>query len=136
MRKLLAGLFLALTAIVACGAAPLPEELVGVWSTAGAEFRGSALLKGQALYLADDGMGASIGGDGSAVIGVKMAVAGFDPGTGTLKIDIYDGGRIVAHGKLRYDPNDRSIRDESKKPIKYLRRDISITPALRKAIGF
>ena len=47
----------------------IPPELVGIWATDGSQFRGEALMKGSALYLDTDGIGAMVGGDGAEVLG-------------------------------------------------------------------
>jgi hypothetical protein len=111
---------------------PIPPDLVGIWATEGSEFRGQAIMKGQAIYLDTDGIGASIGGDGRAVIGVRLVVTSYDPSSHMLAIELTEHGKVMAKGTMTYDRIKKEIVDAGRR---YHRRFDAVTPELRKSIG-
>lgn len=111
----------------------LPPELVGVWATEGSQFKGDALMKGQALYLDTDGTGASIGGDGKAVIGVRVVVTSFDAKVNVLAIDLMEHEKTVANASMTYDPIHHVIVDGRQR---YHRRLDKVSGEMRKSIDF
>ncbi len=114
-------------------AVAIPAELAGIWATEGARFSGEALMQGQALYLGTDGVGASIGGDGKAVIGIRLDVTAYDPGTQKLLVAYSDQGRVVFRGQLSYDPI-RKILSSNPAP-QYQRYFETMSVETRKSLG-
>lgn len=122
-------------------ASSIPSYLVGVWATEGSEFRGEALMKGQALYLDTDGVGGVIAGDGEEVLGVRIVVTSYNPITKTLYFYAAEYGKVIFSGTFTYDstlPAIFSTKDltQSHDLIqRYLRRFDGVTPEVRKSIG-
>lgn len=102
MRKLFLTAILFLSSFAF--AAPVPDEVVGVWATPHSEFRGDAILEGDAIYLDSDGVGGWIGGNGKDVLGVRIVVTSFDPATHILAFKMTEYGRDGPTGTLVYDP--------------------------------
>jgi len=121
---------------VACtnAATSIPSALVGIWETEGSEFRGETLTKGQALYLDTDGIGASVGGDGRAVMGVRIVVISYNPSTNVLTLDLTENGRVVASGSMTYDPSNKLILDSNSKQ-RYERHSDSLSVEVRRSLG-
>ena len=130
-QVLLATILISLTTW-AVSAEPIPPNLIGIWATEGAEFRG------EAFYLDTDGIGAIVGGDGAAVIGVRVVVTSYNPSTNTLTFDLTEYGKIQASGSLSYHPIKRIISPIQgvifpKEPL--MRRFNTVSAAVRKSIG-
>jgi hypothetical protein len=121
--------------LLLCGATcfaaePIPTELVGVWATDIAKMRGYALFEGQAIYLKSDGSGALIGGP--PPIGFKITAA-FDPATSELEITAHEGQQRAIVGKLKYDPNSKTLSWPTDAPLH--RRYSEITDEMMKSMG-
>jgi hypothetical protein len=91
VKYLLAGPSL-LVGVTGDAATPLPPELIGIWATSGSQFHGDAVWKGQAIYLNSDGVGAIAGGDGSDVLGVRIAVTSYDATLHVIGLDLTENG--------------------------------------------
>ena len=121
-------------ACATAAAAPIPPDLVGIWATEGSEFKGEALWKGQALYLDIDGVGASAGGDGSDVIGVRIVVTSYNSVTNLLSFDITEYGKVVGSGTLTYELGRKTLFSP-KDRAHYHRRSNGISAEIRKGLG-
>ena len=133
MRTLL--LMLMLFAARFAIAAPLPDGLVGIWSTAGSEFRGDALFKGNAIYLDSDGVGAYVGGTDASVLGMRIVVTSFDPETHILDFYITDQGQAGPRSTLVYDPTARVLISEREGYKFELRKAGPLAAQMRKVLG-
>jgi hypothetical protein len=113
----------------------IPPELVGIWATDGSEFRGEAVMNGSAIYLDADGVGAMVGGDGTDVLGVRIAVTAYSSNTHILSIDITEQGKVVARATLTYDPVQKVIISPKDQNRIYHRRLNTLSAAMRKGLG-
>jgi hypothetical protein len=118
----------------ASAAVAIPAELTGIWATEGARFYGQALMQGQALYLGGDGVGASIGGDGKAVIGVRLEVTSYDPDAQKILVAYSDQGKIIFRGELSYDPVGKMILTTNA-ALRYRRYFETVSVETRKSLG-
>jgi hypothetical protein len=147
MRSLLVAIFSTVIALVSFGqgaqsrpaASPvpigIPAELVGIWATDGSVFRGEALTKGQALYLDVDGVGASISGNGSDVLGARFVVTAYDAATHTLNIAVTERGKVLFNGTLIFDPIQKTIVSTKGQNVPYRKRTDGFSPRLRSSLG-
>jgi hypothetical protein len=92
MKQLLVAAVLPLLLSGANAAVPIPPDLIGVWSSDGAVFRGEAIWNGSAIYLGVDGVGGFVGGNGTDVLGVRFVVTGYNAITHTLSVDMTEYG--------------------------------------------
>jgi hypothetical protein len=92
-------------------------------------------MKGSALYLDADGVGAMAGGDGSDVLGVRFVVTSYDPGTHALKVDLTENGKVVASEVMIYDPKQQAIFSAQDPEQRYRRRSNQVSAEIRKALG-
>jgi hypothetical protein len=102
MRKIFLITILFLSSFVT--AAPIPDEVVGVWATANSEFRGDAVVKGEAIYLDSDGVGGWIGANEKDVLGVRIVVTSFDPTIRTLTFKMIYNGNDGPTETVVHDP--------------------------------
>jgi hypothetical protein len=117
-------------------ATPLGKDLIGIWETKGSEFRGEALIKGHALYLDSDGVGAMVGApDYSTCIGIRVVVTSWDSTKNVLKIDLTDNGKTIESGTLNYDPTKKTIVSPSEPKEIYRRRAEKMSAGIRESIG-
>ena len=131
MRRMgiaLAAMSLTLVASTGHAADVLPVHLVGIWATNKSEFHGEALLRGQALYLDTDGVGAIVGGP--PPIGVRI-VATYDARTNRLSIKINEGGETRT-GTFTYEATRKMIVDGG---VEYHQQADDISAVTRKALG-
>ncbi|MGA2564055.1 MAG: hypothetical protein ABSF96_10885 [Steroidobacteraceae bacterium] len=113
----------------------IPPELVGIWATDGSQFRGEALIKGSALYLDTDGIGAMVGGDGVDVLGARIAATAYSQDTHLLNIDVTEYGKVVGSITLTYDPLQETIVSPKDQNRLYHRRLNTLSAAMRKSLG-
>jgi hypothetical protein len=66
---------------------------------------------------------------------VKVVVTSCSTNDGTIKLDVLEAGKVMAHGSLRYDAASKAILDESKHPQRYVRRASEISADIRKELG-
>jgi len=132
-KYLVAALLLVLRAS-ANAATPLPPEVAGVWGTAGSQFHGDDLWKGQAIYLDSDGVGGFVGGDGSDVLGVRLVVTSYDAKSQVIAFDLTEDGKVIDHGTLRYDKPEHTLVSP-KDSQRYYRHAEHVSAEIRKAIG-
>jgi hypothetical protein len=92
-------------------------------------------MKGSALYLGADGVGAMVGGDGDDVLGMRFVVTSYDPGTHTLKVDLTEDGKVVTSEVIVYDPKRQIIFSAKDPNQRYHRRSAQLSDEIRKAIG-
>ncbi|WP_038484226.1 hypothetical protein [Collimonas arenae] len=135
MRHILFAAIFSFYGADAIAATAIPTDLAGIWATEGTEFSGETLMKGQALYLDTDGMGASIGGDGKAVAGVQVVVTSYSPSTNSLGLDFTENGKVVISGTMTYDPIQRVIFSPTDSKQHYLRRFDALSAETRKSLG-
>ena len=113
---------------------PVGKDLEGIWETDGSEFRGEALIKGQALYIDSDGVGAAVGApDYSTCIGVRIVVTSWN--AKVLKIDLTDNGKVVGSESLKYNPNRKVLVSSTDSKEIYRRRSDKMTAAIRESLG-
>lgn len=116
-------------------AAPIPEDIVGIWATVPSEFRGAAVIKGDAIYLDADGAGEWIGGNGKDVLGVRISVTSFDPATLILAFKMIEYGKDGPGGTLAYDPATHVLTSQ-KDGKKFARRQAGpLSVQLRRSLG-
>lgn len=135
MKRLLFAMCIIFFNACAMAATSIPPELEGIWATNGAVFKGEALMNGQALYLDSDGTGASLGGDGKAVIGVRIAVTSYSPTTNTFAFDVTENGKVMHSGMLTYDPTRKIIFAPQDPKQTYERRYPTMSALIRRSIG-
>ena len=116
-------------------AAPIPADMTGIWATAQAEFRGDAVLKGDAIYLDADGVGAWIGGNGKDVLGVKIVVTSFDPVSHVLAFNMTENGKDGPAATLVYDPATHLLTSRRDDQHFALRKAGPLSVPLRRALG-
>ena len=93
-------------------------------------------MKGQALYLDDDGVGGFIGGDGRDVLGVRAVLRSYNSKTHALSFDLTENGKVVQSGvTLIYDPAQKVLFSEKSPKELYRRRLEAMSPETRKALG-
>jgi hypothetical protein len=109
LKNVIATTLFSIATYAAHAATPLPPELVGVWAKTGAEFAGDALMKGTAVYLDADGVGASIAGDGTNVEGDQLTVTGYDASTHIVNVDYVENGKVVKSGSFSYNPGKKLL---------------------------
>lgn len=109
MNRLFCALVFLISTSWAFGATKMPASAVGIWKVEGAEFRGEALVKGEALYLDTDGVGGLIGSDGMHPIGIRVVVTSFDEATQTMGINLTESGKVRATGTLVLDSGKGTI---------------------------
>lgn len=135
MKYLRASVMLLVVAM-ADAAPSLPPELVGIWATHGATFRGDALFNGEAIYLDGDGLGAFVGGDGFDVLGSRVVVASYDRASNVIAIDMTDDGKVVGHETLKLDKKDHALVFVGPNGLeRYYRRSNKLSAAIRKTFG-
>lgn len=100
------GIALAVFVSAAASADEIPPELIGVWATDGAVFKGQLLFEGQAIYLGADGIGAIVGGP--PPVGLKI-IATFNAQKSTVEFDTYDGQQRGPHGSFIFDQKSKTI---------------------------
>jgi hypothetical protein len=120
---------------VARAATPIPSELVGIWTTHGAELKGEAIWNGSAVYLDADGVGGLVGGDGREVLGVRFVVTSYDAGTRRLNIDLTESGKVIASEVLVYDPAEQVIFLAKDAKTRYYRHAKTVSAEIRKSLG-
>lgn len=109
MRQIfLAAIFIFFTTY-AVAAEQIPPTLIGIWATEGSEFNGEAIMKGEALYLDTDGVGAFVGGDGRVVLGMRIVVTSYSPSTNILTFNLTEYGKVQTSGTVTYDPSQDAI---------------------------
>jgi hypothetical protein len=136
MKGLLLATVLASFAFSVNAAVPLPRELVGVWSSDGAVFRGEAIWKGSAIYLDVDGVGGLVGGNGVDVLGVRFVVTDYDVDNHTLTVDLTEIGKAFKSIKLIYDPDKKTIVSPADNQRVYHKHSDSFSSVMReKGIG-
>lgn len=116
-------------------AGPIPDEIVGIWAATHSEFRGDALLKGNAIYLDSDGVGGLIGGDGTDVLGVRIVVTSFDPATRVLAFKTTEYGKDGPTGTFVYDPTTHSLISEPDGKKFERRKAGPLSMQLRRSLG-
>jgi hypothetical protein len=122
-------------AALAVAGGPVPAELIGIWSTDGAEFRGDAIWKGSALYLDGDGVGALVSGDGTDVLGVRVVLKSYSADTHYINIDLTENGQVVGHEVLVFDPAKKLIFPLRDPKQTYRRHANNVSPQILKALG-
>lgn len=135
MRSLLFSVIFSFTVAQVQAATALPSDLAGVWATESSEFRGEALLKGQAIYLDDDGVGGIVGGNGREVIGVRLVVTGYKPDTHTLSVNFTEGGKVIYSGILIYDQIKKILFSPQDEKQVFKRRTSVFSADARKSLG-
>jgi len=135
MRHLFFAAIFSFSIACANAASSIPPDLAGIWATEGSEFRGEALMKGQALYLDIDGIGASVSGDGYNVLGVRLVITSYSPSTNVLNFDMTEYGKVGASGTMTYDPTQRVIFSPKDPKQRYQRRFDGMSAEVRKSIG-
>jgi hypothetical protein len=133
MRKLFLTLILFLSSFAT--AAPIPDEVVGIWGSTNSEFRGDALLKGDAIYLDSDGVGGWIGGNGADVLGVRIVVTSYDPATNILAFKMTEYGKDGPTGTLVYDPTAHLLISEPDGKKFERRKPGPLSVQLRRSLG-
>ena len=131
-------LFMAIVVLLianAHAATSIPPDVAGIWATDGSEFRGYALLKGQALYLDTDGIGASVGGDGKAVAGVRILVTSYNPNTKSLNFDLTENSNAILRSTLTYDPIQKTLFSPKDSKQRFRRRFEALSADTRKSLG-
>ena len=135
MRYLLFVAILSMTSAGAIAATTIPPELVGIWTTDGADLRGEAIRKGSAIYLDVDGIGGLAGGDGSDVLGVRFVVTSYNATTHELNIDLTESGKVIGSQVLIYDPQAQVIFYPKDAKTHYHRRAKAMSAQIRKGLG-
>jgi hypothetical protein len=136
MKQLLVAAALALFLSGANAAAPIPPDLIGVWSSDGAVFRGEAIWNGSAIYLDVDGVGAFVGGNGADVLGVRFVVTDYNAITHTLSVDMTEYGKVLKSINLIYDPEKHTILSPTDQNRTYHKHSASFSAAMReKGLG-
>jgi hypothetical protein len=135
MRLLFFAMIFSLSLSCANAASSIPPDLAGIWATEGSELRGGALMKGQALYLDIDGIGASVGGDGKTMIGVRVVVTSYTPSTNALNFDFTENGKVIASGAMTYDPTQKVLFSPKDSKQRYQRRFDGLSAEMRKSLG-
>jgi hypothetical protein len=136
MKQLLVAAVLALFLSNANAAVPIPPDLVGVWSSDGAVFRGEAIWNGSAIYLDVDGVGAFVGGDGTDVLGVRFVITNYNAITHTLSVDLTENGKVLKSADLIYNPERHTISSPADQNRTYHKHSDSISSAMReKGLG-
>jgi hypothetical protein len=134
MRQILLSAILIFLTTCAVAAEPIPPNLVGIWTTEGSEFRGEAIMKGDALYLDTDGIGAFVGGDGRNVMGIRIIVTSYNPSTNILTFDLTEYGKVQANGTVTYDPSKDAIFSP-KDNKRFQHRSNVMSQVIRRSIG-
>lgn len=116
-------------------AVQLPEELTGIWTTPSSEFQCDALLKGEAIYLDSDGVGAALGGNGSDIMGVQLAVVAYDVSTHVGTFQVTEHGKGGPTRVFHYEPSTHSLVTNKDGRAYQQRRQGSLRPGLRKSLG-
>jgi hypothetical protein len=136
MKGLFFATILCLFVSHAYAASAVPKELVGIWATEAAEFRGEVLWKGQAIYLDDDGVAGFVGGDGMDVMGVRAIMRSYDPKTHILSFDFTEYGKVVLSGQTCvYDPAQKVLFSEKNPRELYRRRFEAVSSEMRRSLG-
>jgi hypothetical protein len=132
MKRTSLALALFLLAVSAIAADGLPSNLVGVWTTDGSVLNaGARLLKGKALYLGADGIGAAV--VAPPPLGHKI-VATYDAKTNVITFERVERGKIVGSGTVVYDPTKKTISSDRPKDT-FPRRLDQFSNETRKAMG-
>jgi hypothetical protein len=135
LKNVIASAALAFAGCAAHAATPLPPELVGVWAKAGSEFAGDALMKGAAVYLDADGVGAGVTSNGSDVLGVQLTVTAYDASTHIVSVDFTDHGKVIKSGSFNYNTRKKLLVSTKDENEVYDRWFDSISGATRKSLG-
>lgn len=112
----------------------IPPSLIGIWATEGSEFNGEAIMKGEALYLDTDGVGAFVGGDGKVVLGVRIVVTSYSPSSNILTFNLTEYGKVQASGTVTYDPS-QDIIVSPKDNKRFQHRSNVVSQVVRRSIG-
>lgn len=135
MRQLLLATTFIFSFTCVAAASPIAPQLVGIWATDSSEFRNEALMKGQALYLDTDGIGAFVGGDGRAVIGVRMVITSYNPTSYVLTFNLTEQGKVITNGALTYDPAQEVIFSPKDPKQRYQHRATTVSSEIRKSLS-
>ena len=113
---------------------PIAKDLEGIWETDGSEFRGEALIKGKAIYLDRDGVGAAVGApDYSTCIGIQIVVTSWNGKV--LKIDLIDNGKVVGSESLKYNSHKKVFISSTDSKESYHRRSTTMSAAIKGSLG-
>jgi len=132
MKRFFLGVVCCCWAAFAPAATSIPAALVGIWAAEHAEFNGDALMKGQALYLDANGFGASVGGNGKTVIGIRLVVSSYDKKTNTLSLGMMEDNKVLGYLKATYDPVEKVILFSDQR---FMRRSEHLSPEIKKSLG-
>ena len=112
--------------------ASLPKDLVGVWATDNSTLKEQLLVKGEALYLDANGVGAIVGGPSASAIKV---LASFEQTTGTISFDILEHESVVGHGAAVYNASNGSVSFGDPTHPLFHRRFEEVSRETLKALG-
>jgi len=135
MKQLFCATAIAFSLIGAQAATPVPRDIAGVWTTQDSEFNGQALVKGRALYLDTDGIGASVVGNGSEVLGVKLVVTAYNKDTNTLSMEMTESRNVIVHTGMIYDPVKKLLSSKMDPTQKFERRFEEVSAQERSSLG-
>jgi hypothetical protein len=75
-----------------------------------------------------------VGGDGSDVLGVRIAVTSYDATSHVIGFDLTENGNVLDHGTLTFDTKDHALVS-AEDSQRYYRRVNLVSAAIRKSIG-
>lgn len=135
MKRFFCAAAIAFSLIGAQAATPVPSDIAGIWTTKDSEFNGQALVKGRALYLDTDGIGASVVGNGSEVLGVKLVVTAYNKDTNTLSMEMTESRNVIVHTGMIYDPVKKLLSSKMDPTQKFERRFEEVSAQVRSSLG-
>jgi hypothetical protein len=130
-RLLISALLLFFTAVQAD--TPVPDKLVGVWTTDGSVLKGEELVSGQALYIDLDGIGAMLSKGPTGTVRSRFAISAYDANTQHIEVHITEDG--AGSITLNYEPAEAAITTPEAESSLYHRHMEVMSPDIRRSLG-
>ena len=114
---------------------PIPPELTGIWSTEATEFRGDVVIKGDAIYLDSDGVGALVSGKTVGVGNIRIIVTMYDADGGSVALDFTKSGKTFDGEILMRDTLNPHALMSARSGARYIRRSDTVSSLTRQELG-
>jgi hypothetical protein len=113
----------------------VPDKLLGIWATDDSTLKGETLVRGGAIYVDIDGVGAMVMKRGSDTSVTRLTVTGYAESTHQLEVDITERGGVTGHLTLNYDESQMALVPADNPADLYHRRAVQMSPVIRQALG-
>ena len=114
---------------------PIPPELTGIWSTEATEFRGDVVIKGEAIYLDSDGIGALVSGKAVGIGNIRIVVTMYAADGSSVALDFTKSGKTFDGEILMRDALDPHALVSTRSGARYIRRSDTVSSLTRQELG-